>query len=494
MRLLLIDPYVASGANLNTSLGWLSAAVHKRGHEVFVLDLNGRRISNYQKILPDFLDKYAPDMIGITAMCTTYVSMLKIVEHIADFYKGYIAVGGAQIGFEREDALRDQPRIDFAIVGEGEETTVELLDRLEGDGDLSKIKGLIYRDNNGIKCNESRKWWEGDLNKLPFPDFRIFGLKKVPPKYSYRVSTSRGCPFRCIFCNPITMRSKWRSRDFNLAIEELRFARAEFGVQTFNICEPVFNLTKERVIEFCDLLLKEKINMPWTTSSGLRAKPLDDEMVRIMKKSGFYDIKIGVETLSPDVFSNVNKGLSLDDIINAVEVSKRNGLRVEGSFIIGLPGSTYETVMNSFKRAVKLGFDKMGWSLLIPYPGTRAYGWVQKHGTMYYDYKQAHQYMGEIADDGKLRVGFETPEFSLEDRIKVYEKILWQLKGAGLGMRNYTVLKKAGKTVYSLARYDPLNIWGNLKYIFDGIASEFKRQRRDIENPLFEFIDLQKIV
>ncbi len=494
MRLLLIDPYVRAGGNLNTSLGWLSAAVHKAGHEVFVLDLNNRRISNYKEVLPEFISKYNPDMIGITAMCTTYVTMQRIVEQLADYYNGYIAVGGAQIAFEKEDVLKDGQRIDFAVVGDGEETIVQLLDCLEKNGELSQIEGLIYRDNGQIKNNPPRKWWETDLNKLPFPDFRLFGLKKVPPTYSYRVSTSRGCPFQCIFCNPITMRSKWRGRDFHLAIEELKFARADFGVQCFNICEPVFNLTRERVIQFCELLLKEKINMPWTTSSGLRAKPIDDEMIRTMKESGFYDLKIGVETLSPDVFPNVNKGETLDDIGNAIKIAKRNGLRIEGSFIIGLPGSTYKTVMDSFRRAQQLGFDVMGWSLLIPYPGTRAYDWVQEHGTTYYDYKQAHQYAGEIGDDGQLRVAFETPEFPLKDRIRAYQKILWKLKQPGVGSRNYLIFMKAGKIIYGLARHDPWNIWGNLKYIAHGSASEFRHRRRHIERPFFEFNDLQKIV
>lgn len=493
MRLLLIDPYVAAAANLNTSLAWLSAAVHKAGHEVFVLDLNCRRISNYQKVLPEVISRYAPSIIGITVMCTTYAQMLRIVDHLADYYKGYIVVGGAQIPFEKENALRDGPRIDFAVVGDGEETTVELLDCLESKGDLSQIQGLIYREGRRIKSNPPRKWRESDLNKLPFPDFRLFGLKKVPCEYSYRVSTSRGCPFRCAFCNPITMRSKWRSRDFDLAIEELKFARREFGVQRFNICEPVFNLTKERVIEFCELLLREEINMPWTGSSGLRAKPFDDEMARIMKESGFYDLKIGVETLSPEVFHNVNKGESLDDIINAVAVAKRNGLRVEGSFIIGLPGSTYETVMDSFKRAQGLGFDEMGWCLLIPYPGTWAYDWVQEHGTMYYDYKQAHQYTGEIGDDGRLRVAFDTPEFPLKERIKMYEKILWKLKQAGLGMQNYPFFKKVINTIYGLARHDPWNIWRNLNYMVHGVVSEYKRRRSDIKDACFEFNDLREI-
>lgn len=489
MRVLLIDPYVSSGGNLNTSLGWLSASVHKAGHEVFVLDLNCRRVSNYHEVLPGFIKRYAPDMIGITVMCTTYTSALHLVEHLSNYFRGHIVLGGAQMSFERENALEDSKRADFAVVGEGEETLVELIEHLESGKDLKDVQGLIYRDNGEIKVNTPRKWIS-DLNKLPFPDYRLFGLKRVPPEYTYRISTSRGCPFRCVFCNPHTMQGKWRSRDFSLAIEELKFARDHFGIQRFDICEPVFNLTSKRVIELCELLREEGINMPWTCKSGLRADRITDEMVKAMKRAGFYDMKLGVETLSPSVFPNVNKGEKIDDISRAVEIAKQNGLRVGGSFIIGLPGSSYQTDMQSFEQARKLGFDEMAWSLLIPYPGTPAYDWVLSHGTMHYDYKTAHQYTGQISGDEQLRVAFETPEYPLADRIRAMEKISWKMKQTGIGRMNAPILTKAWKTVYNLARYDPWNAYGNLSYIARGIASGFLHQKKTVEQNYFQFKNL----
>ncbi len=247
MRLLLIDPYSPYAGSLNTSLGWLSSFVRAAGHEVFVLALNTRRIADYKNVLPNFVQHYAPVMIGITVMCTTYTLALQMVEHLSEYFQGYIVLGGAQMSFERENALIDSPRVDFAVVGEGEEALVELIEHLEAGRDLADVTGLIYRNNGQIKTTAPCKPI-ADLNKLPFPDYRLFGLKQVSPLYPYRVSTSRGCPFRCVFCNPHNMQAKWRSRDFTLAIEELKFAKKQFGIGRFDICEPVFNLTVERVI------------------------------------------------------------------------------------------------------------------------------------------------------------------------------------------------------------------------------------------------------
>ena len=492
MRVLLIDPYSPHAGGLNTSLGWLSASVRAAGHEVFVLSLNTRRIADYRKVLPDFVRRYGPDMIGITVMCTAYTSALRMVEHLSEYFRGHIVLGGAQMSFERENALRDSESVDYGVVGEGEETLVELIGHLETGEDLRNVQGLIYRDNGEIKANPLRKWI-ADLSALPFPDYRLFGLERVRPEYAYRISTSRGCPFRCVFCNPRNMQAKWRSRDFVLAIEELKFARAEFGVCRFDICEPVFNLTTERVIEFCELLLKEKLNMSWTCNSGLRADRISDEMVKIMKRTGFYDLRIGVETLSPEVFANVNKGEAVEDIVRAVEIAKRNGLRIHGSFIIGLPGATYESDMETFEQSRKLGFDEMAWSFLIPYPGTPAYDWVLEHGTLYYDYRKAHQYVDQVVADEQIRVAFETPEYPLADRIRAMERISWTLKGSGIGWRQESSLRKAWKTIYNLARYDPWNVRGNLSYIGRGVISEYQRRTQSQEIPPLCFTDLQCI-
>lgn len=492
MKILLIDPYSPSAQSLNTSLGWLSASVHKAGHEVFVLDLNCRRISNYNKVLRDLVERYQPEMIGITVMCTTYTAALLVVQQLKDYFPGHIVLGGAQMSFERENALKESKDVDFAIVGEGEETFVELIENLENKQSLDDVHGLIFRKNGKIISNSPRKAIS-DLNQLPFPDYRLFGLEKVPHWYNYRISTSRRCPYHCVYCNPHTMRGKWKGRDFHLAIEEIEFAKANFCIRRFDICEPVFNLTVDRVIEFSEHLIKADLNLPWTCNSGLRADKISDEMIKVMKRSGFYDLKIGVETLSPKVFSSVKKGETIEDILNAVEVAKRNGLRVSGSFILGLPGSTYKTVMESFMRAQTVGFDEMPWSMLIPYPGTPVYHWVLEHGTMYYDYKNMHQYVDQDLDDD-LHVPFDTPEFPLADRLKAWNKIHWTLKKTGLSIQNKSMFWKAWKSIYSLARYDPFSVRNNISYIKRGAASIFKRRGRPEEQPFLIFNDLHNVI
>lgn len=102
--------------------------------------------------------------------------------------------------------------------------------------------------------------------------------------------------------------------------------------------------------------------------------------------------------------------------------------------------------------------------------------------------------MGEAVGNEQLRVAFDTPEFPMKDRIKAIEQISWKLKQAGLGNKNYSILRKAGLTVYNLARYDPWNIGANLNYIVQGIASEFKRRTRKLEDSQFVYKNLEDIV
>ena len=222
MRLLLIDPYVAGGVSLSTSLGWLSASVRSAGHKVFVLDLNSRGIPNYQDILPSLVAGYAPEMIGISVMCTTYMTALQMVEHLSEYFRGYIVLGGAQMSFEKENALKDSERADFVIVGEGEETLVELIEHLEARKDLGDVLGLIYRDNARIKINAPRKLIS-DLSKLPFPDYRLFGLKRVSSTYlTVSLQVGDALSVAC-FVIPITCRpsgaaviSLWRLKNSSL--------------------------------------------------------------------------------------------------------------------------------------------------------------------------------------------------------------------------------------------------------------------------------------
>ena len=112
-----------------------------------------RRIADYRKVLPAFIGRYFPDMIGITVMCTTYTSALQMVEHLSEYFRGYIVLGGAQMSFEKEKALKDSERIDFGVVGEGEETLVELIERLERGKGLHDVQGLIYREDGEIKVS-----------------------------------------------------------------------------------------------------------------------------------------------------------------------------------------------------------------------------------------------------------------------------------------------------------------------------------------------------
>lgn len=473
MKVLLIDPYVPYGKGLNTGLGWLSASVKAAGYEVFVCDLNNRDIASPNDVLKSKISTYKPDVVGINIQSNTYTSVMKMFDELTSYYDGIKVVGGPQMAYEKENILFDNLNVDFALVGEAEESFIELLECLEKKRSLDSVDGLIYRQNNKIVSNKPRSPMK-DLNVLPMPDYQLFGVKEI--LVPYRISTSRGCPYRCVFCNPF-MGGRWRSRKLELAIEELKLAKKKYNIRSFTICEPVFNISPQRVIKFCELLIKERINLPWSCSSGLRADAINDEMLVMMKRTGCSEIKIGVETLVPEVFKNINKGESIADIRRAVEICKRNGMKISGSFIIGLPGDSYRTALQNLKLARELRFDETAWSLLIPYPGTAAYEWVKKNGRIYNDYKEADQYAGQEDDQSKIKVAFDTEDFMVEERLKVLKLISFKTKSyVWVFVSHLPFPLNYFGIFWNLMKYDFFNFKGNFMFIIKGIKNRPARK------------------
>ncbi|EKD29078.1 MAG: Fe-S oxidoreductase, partial [uncultured bacterium] len=393
MNILLIDPKATKGGGLNTGLGWLSASIANAGHKVKVLDFVNRNISNPPEYLSNIVNNFKPDIIGFCIHCTTYTVACSLNDYIKQKYSIPVVFGGPHAAYEKENILKEHNNIDFTIVGEAEDSFLELIDCLSGRNQFSNVKGLIFRDNNKIIYTGDRPVRK-EISDLPFPDYTLFGISQINEPYP--IATSRGCPFQCSFCNPKMSGMIWRKRELQNVIDELIFAKKTFNINKFMLSEPVFNLIPERVIEFCSLLKKNNINLPWFSSSGLRAHLLNEKTIVAMKESGCIEIKIGIESLVPEVFDRINKKQTLEDLYNAIKLIKNHKIKLSGSFIIGLPGDTYKNALKNYHLASKLKFDSMAWSLLIPYPGTDAYDWMLKNGRMLYDYKSAHQIASDV--------------------------------------------------------------------------------------------------
>ncbi|TRZ95501.1 radical SAM protein [bacterium] len=188
---------------------------------------------------------------------------------------------------------------------------------------------------------------------LSFPNYELFDsfglfLKNwQKDKWRYALMTSRGCPYLCLYC--AARNSHWQARSAQNCYKEIKSAQKKWGIKSFLIIDDCFNIDRQRVMEFCDLI--RPLGLSWSCANGLRADRFDAQLARKMKDSGCDYVGFGIESIDPKVLEAVNKGESIGQIEDALENAKRYFKQINGYFIIGLPKSTYEKDINSLKWA-----------------------------------------------------------------------------------------------------------------------------------------------
>ena len=409
MRVLFVDPRAAE-RGYNLGIAYLCASLKAAEHECLVLDLNnihrGEPVSTVRRVI----ERYRPGLIGISGVSWAFKSAREAAQYIRTVSKVPIVQGGIHASLVK-DRILEHPEFDIVVVGEGEETIVDLANTLDAGGDLHRVKGLGFREDGRVVMNEERDPPK-DLDGLPFPDFHPFGLRRI---YSYPLLTSRGCPYTCTFClSPVLSERRWRARSPENVIEELEHAVREYRIRAFNVRDDNLTLRMDRAKKFCDLLAAKNLGLRWSCNNGIFARWVDDELSGKMRKAGCVEVSLGVESLVPEIFDEVRKGEHLKDITNAVRALRGAGVRVRGFFILGLPHDTYENSMLTYRLAKELGLDDYGWNTLLPFPGTGAAEWVRDHGTIL---------VPDVWDVRHGNIPFETPEFPQKERREAYRKI-----------------------------------------------------------------------
>ncbi len=192
-------------------------------------------------------------------------------------------------------------------------------------------------------------------DSLPFPNYELFDTFSIFQKnwqsgtWPYPIMTSRGCPFSCTYCQ--SRQRNWFPRSAQHCIDELIEAKRKWGIKTFTILDDCFNLKKDRALEFCARI--KELNLEWMCTNGLRADRLDNELAAAMAHSGCTTVGFGIESSDPAVLLKIQKGETIDQIESAITIAKKHFKSVSGYFIIGLPGSTYQSDMQSIRWAIK---------------------------------------------------------------------------------------------------------------------------------------------
>lgn len=364
-------------------LAYLAAMLEKHNFSVEILDCPALCISF--ESLGKEIESRRPDIIGITATTATVTSGLKTAKIAKSVLPNSTVVfGGAHFTFMPEYTMRENDSIDIGCIGEGEYTFLDLVQSLEKGGDLNDVQGIIYRLNEKIVRTSPRPYIS-NLDELPFParhllpmdKYSAFG-KKMP---FGTILTSRGCPFGCTFCSSsLLFGKKFRARSAENVVDEVEHFQNTYNNKNVEFIDDTFTVDWKRVKVICDEMLERKLDTTWVCSC--RVDLINKDILQWLKKSGCKMIYFGVESGVQRVINLMKKGIKIDQALKVMKWSREVGIETVASFVIGIPGETWEDAIQTIKFAKKIDADYVQFSIATPFPGTELYNMAKDEGLL----------------------------------------------------------------------------------------------------------------
>ena len=387
MNILLINPpvenmittnipaFVDTERGYNPSLGIMYIAAYAEkytDHKIEILDMIVEKMS-YDE-LENEIKKRKPDVVGITTTTSTLIDSIitaKIIKKIDNDIK--VVFGGPHAHIYPEETI-NFPEVDFLILGEGEITFTELLRKIENYEELKRVKGIVFKHDDRIVNTGYRRFIE-DLDSLPFPARHLTPYKKY---YSLiaklnpitTMFTSRGCPYRCLFCHRPHMGKKFRARSSENVVEEIEEC-VNMGIHEILIYDDTFNVDKQRVLAICNLIKKRGLEINFDIRA--RIDRINKEMLIVLKEAGCVRIHYGIESANQRILEILRKGITVEQAEKVIKMTKDVEIETLAYFMIGNPTETREEILNTIKFAKKLNPDYCHFSVTTPFPATPLY-------------------------------------------------------------------------------------------------------------------------
>jgi len=348
----------------------MGAVLIENGIDVVAMDMNIPSM-NFEA-LKRKVEEECPIVVGISTYTETYSSALEIARVAKGVNPDIVTImGGPHVTFVPCDAV-SRPEVDVVVRNEGEFSMLELVRYFkDGVGSLDEIKGITFMRNGKCISNAPRPFIN-DLDALPLPAHHLFPLSLY--QYPGNILTARGCPYNCIFCAAGAMGgSRYRLRSPEGVMNEIVHLAEEYGCRFFTFIDDTFTVFRDRTLKICDLIEKSGIDMQWQCST--RVNTVTRDMLERMAQVGCTAVTYGIESGSQRILDSIKKGITLEQVRDAVRWALEAGIRVFCSFMIPHPEDTVETVLQTKKLMVELA--RLGaavtLSFTVPYPGTYLY-------------------------------------------------------------------------------------------------------------------------
>src|SRR5688572_3662044 len=405
----LLVPTWSDSGPLTPPIGpaYLAASLRQAGHEARIVDGLGE---NPFQVTPLFdnkvmaiglrseeiAERIQPDteLIGVSCMFSQdWPEIRRLIQMVRRRFPAVpIVAGGEHITATSAFTLDSTPEVDVCVIGEGEETIVELANAVARGASLDGIAGLVVRTNGGTRSTGPRTRIR-KLDDIPWPAWDLVPLANyldhglgygVDLGRSMPILATRGCPYQCTFCsNPEMWTTKWYAREPDKVLDEIQAYMERYGATNFDFYDLTAIVKRSWIIEFTNRILERKLQFTWQLPSGTRSEAIDEEVCRLLYASGCRNMSYAPESGSPDVLKRIKKVVKLDRLEASVLGAVRNGLNVKLNIIMGFPDEKRKELRETVRFLARMGFagvHDMSISLFSPYPGSELYHDLRKAG------------------------------------------------------------------------------------------------------------------
>jgi radical SAM superfamily enzyme YgiQ (UPF0313 family) len=398
-------------------IAYLAASLKAAGHVVVVVDGVGEAVHKLARLqgtgllvngltAPEVVERLPPDVdvIGISCMYSNEWMYSKVVvSALAERFPDVpLVAGGEHVTADPEYSMRSAPGLQCCVLGEGEETFVDLVDALTHGRPLSEVPGIAFRGDDGSVVTTGPRSRIRAVDDIPLPSWEEsplenylahgLGMASIRGRNMPMIA-SRGCPYQCTFCsNPVMWTQRWIPRRPRLVVDEMKLWMEKYQVRHFEFYDLTTIVRKDWIIEFTGLLLEEDLGITWALPSGTRSEALDAEVVDRLYRTGCRELNYAPESGSPATLKRIKKSISVPKMLASMRAASRRGISIKANMIVGFPGQTWKEVAESFWFIVRMalvGVKDVAVFPFVPYPGSELFhqlvadGRIDRNGPMY---------------------------------------------------------------------------------------------------------------
>ena len=382
-------------------LAYIGSYIKKYGFDYTAIDACGESLSKVRKLEPnsdlivqglsmeEVINKVPKDVkiVGLTSLFShAWFLARTIAEKIKKIYPNCIIVVGGEHPTATIKNTLENDFIDIVVYGEGEETFLELIQHLDQKKNFKYIKGIAYKDDqNKIIINERRER-VFKIDDIPYPDWDNWSIRNyiehqqisgVNLGRGIPILGTRGCPYECTFCSNDKMWTKrFIMRSAKSIVDEMQYMKQKYNVSSFSFMDSTFIVNNKKVIDYCNELIKRKLNVSYQLPAGTRCEAIDEKLVEVLDKSGLEKLSLAPESGSEEIRIIVKKKINYKKFIEAVKLLSKSKISVTCFIVVGFPQDDKKTIWDTIKLIFKLavlGVDDITVSQFTPYPGSEIY-------------------------------------------------------------------------------------------------------------------------